>query len=343
MSVKKELVNAVQVQSTNDASIVSKCSMANSNYVRDDYVKHFVEKQKKRAPLIHLGYYTRSVIFSELLVKFIKYLHINKILKFQIISCGSGFDTSYWRLSEDGLLSNSLFIEIDYPNVINRKLALINQSEKLRSVLHLKIDESSNVKKLNPNYFLLCADLCDIKMVESLLKDVNIDFDVPTLFLSECVITYMKEADSNRLIEWMSKKFKNSAFVNYEQIHPEDGFGEVMLRHFDKLQSSLNSVRTYPDCLSHKERYKLLGFEKSAVASEWDFLELLTTVDERKRVLMLEQFDEFEEFHMKCTHYVVAVAANNALSAWPDQINIMELYQYCEKAEFSLESAGEGF
>lgn len=63
---------------------------------------------------------------------------------------------------------------------------------------------------------------------------------------------------SNKLIEWMSKKFKNSMFVNYEQIHPEDGFGEVMLRHFNKLQSTLHSVKAYPDCESHKKRYKLL-------------------------------------------------------------------------------------
>lgn len=56
----------------------------------------------------------------------------------------------------------------------------------------------------------------------------------------------------------MAKKFKNSAFINYEQIHPNDGFGIVMLRHFDKLQSPLFSVEQYPDCASHLKRYKKL-------------------------------------------------------------------------------------
>lgn len=78
------------------------------------------------------------------------------------------------------------------------------------------------------------------------------------------------------------------------------------------------------------------GFQKSVVSSEWNFLELLTSLDERKRVLTLEQFDEFEEFHLKCTHYVVAIAMNNTLCDWPTQMNIIEPstpYKYSENGK----------
>mgnify|MGYP002715714424 CR=1 FL=1 len=60
------------------------------------------------------------------------------------------------------------------------------------------------------------------------------------------------------MLEWIAKKFQNGAFINYEQIHPNDGFGTIMLKHFDKLQSSLFSVKKYPDCDSHYLRYKNL-------------------------------------------------------------------------------------
>lgn len=116
----------------------------------------------------------------------------------------------------------------------------------------------SNVKRLNSNYILLGTDLSNIKNLENLLDNTHIDYECPTLFISECVITYMKVDDSDRLINWMSRKFFNSAFVNYEQIQPNDGFGTVMLRHFDKLQSPLLSVTKYPNCKSHEERYKEL-------------------------------------------------------------------------------------
>lgn len=55
--------------------------MANMQYIKDDFVKYFVGREKNRAPLIHLGYYTRSVILTQILVKFIEYLNLNKILK----------------------------------------------------------------------------------------------------------------------------------------------------------------------------------------------------------------------------------------------------------------------
>lgn len=91
------------------------------------------------------------------------------------------------------MLNNSLFIEIDYPNVMNRKSALIMLSYKLRSILKNFELRNDRIKKLNSNYILLCADLCDMKTIDSLLTDINVDFDAPTLFLSECAITYMRE------------------------------------------------------------------------------------------------------------------------------------------------------
>lgn len=61
---------------------------------------------------------------------------------------------------------------------------------------------------------------------------------------------------SKLLLEWMAKRFTCSTFINYEQIHPTDGFGQIMLNHFKKLQCTLHSVNHYPNCASHCSRYK---------------------------------------------------------------------------------------
>ena len=42
-----------QVQGTNDNSIVSKCSMSAAGYFHDPFLKRFVAKNAKRAPLIN--------------------------------------------------------------------------------------------------------------------------------------------------------------------------------------------------------------------------------------------------------------------------------------------------
>ena len=50
----------------------------------------------------------------------------------QIVSLGAGLDTTYWRLHEEALLPHC-YIEIDFPDVINRKIHTI------RLVMLLKI------------------------------------------------------------------------------------------------------------------------------------------------------------------------------------------------------------
>ena len=47
------LYTGFQVQGTNDNSIVSKCSMSAAGYFNDPFLKNFVAKNAKRAPLIN--------------------------------------------------------------------------------------------------------------------------------------------------------------------------------------------------------------------------------------------------------------------------------------------------
>lgn len=42
----------------------------------------------------------------------------------------------------------------------------------------------------------------------------------------------------------------------------------------------------------------------------------ITTSEEKQRVLELEPFDEFEEWHLKCCHYVLVIASNGELRNW---------------------------
>lgn len=53
----------------------------------------------------------------------------------------------------------------------------------------------------------------------------------------------------------MASEFENATFVTYEQIHPDDGFGQVMVRHFANLQIPLLSVSRYPTLNHQTQRY----------------------------------------------------------------------------------------
>lgn len=54
---------------------------------------------------------------------------------------------------------------------------------------------------------------------------------LPTFFLSECVMVYMEPAESRALIRWVADSFTRAVFVTYEQIHPDDAFGRVMMEN----------------------------------------------------------------------------------------------------------------
>lgn len=47
------------------------------------------------------------------------------------------------------------------------------------------------------------ADLCDVRDLEDKLKQCGLNPALPTLFLSECVLVYLKPEDSTGVIEVM--------------------------------------------------------------------------------------------------------------------------------------------
>jgi len=68
------------------------------------------------------------------------------------------------------------------------------------------------------NYHIVGADLRQLPEFESRLRQSGIDFDLPTLFIAECVLVYIETALTNDLLKWIATNFKTVAFINYEQV-----------------------------------------------------------------------------------------------------------------------------
>lgn len=60
---------------------------------------------------------------------------------------------------------------------------------------------------------------------------------------------------SDQVISWAAKNIPQSLFVLYEQIGPCDPFGQIMQNHFHKINSSLHSLRQYPDAAAQRCRF----------------------------------------------------------------------------------------
>ncbi|KFM57357.1 Leucine carboxyl methyltransferase 2, partial [Stegodyphus mimosarum] len=183
----------MQVQNTNDSSIVSKLSSANKGYFVDEFLNFFVARSQNRSPIINRGYYIR---FKAIDGAFQSWFTVAASYKnAQIVSLGAGFDSSYFRYkSINKLPSDCRYIEIDFPAVIHRKLECIKRSNLLgmnfNSALKPSIKDSKIVASTG-EYIMLGCDLNDTKSLQESFDLLEVNYSVPTLFLSECAITYM--------------------------------------------------------------------------------------------------------------------------------------------------------
>merc|ERR1712107_753500 len=69
--------------------------------------------------------------------------------------------------------------------------------------------------------------------LESAMARADFQSNVPTLFLSECVLVYMQATHVDAIIKWAANAVQDapSAMVVYEQTNPSDRFGKVMVEN----------------------------------------------------------------------------------------------------------------
>lgn len=89
-----------------------------------------------------------------------------------------------------------------------------------------------------PDYSLISGDLREFEaaVLPKLLEE-GFSPDIPTLFLSECVMIYIEPDKSDSIVQWAAQAMKAPAmFLTFEQILPDDRFGQVMI---DNLKANM--------------------------------------------------------------------------------------------------------
>ncbi|KAL9681567.1 hypothetical protein QQ045_013352 [Rhodiola kirilowii] len=241
--------NKAAVQATNDDASASKLSCVKKGYMKDDYVHLFVRRHVRRAPIINRGYFARWAALRKLLFQFLdagKEVNRGSLVKKQILSLGAGFDTTYFQLQ---VLRKPpyLYVELDFKEVTSKKASLINTCPKLRH----KIGENATImpdegQVLSDSYKLLPVDLCDIPKLDEVIARANMDPGMPTYIIAECVLIYLDPDSSRNIVSWASRTFSTSIFFLYEQILPDDAFGQQMIRNLESRGCALLSLYSTP-------------------------------------------------------------------------------------------------
>ncbi|XP_074716830.1 tRNA wybutosine-synthesizing protein 4 isoform X2 [Strix uralensis] len=268
------------------------------------------------------GYYIRARAVDHCVQDFL--LKTQGHPRTQILSLGAGFDSLYFRLKDVGLLHHTVVYEVDFPNVACQKAALIKRMKELSALVGDTGGERLGVITFSgEDYKLLGVDLSELSELERALEEAGLDNEIPTLFIAEVVLTYMESSRSDALIRWAAERFPRACFLLYEQMRPGDPFGHVMQQHFSQLSSALRSLAQYPDCEAQQRRFFEQGWTECSVMDMNEFFTCCTPEDEQQRVQALEPFDEYEEWHLKCSHYFVLTASKGMEPSWTPLLSNM--------------------
>ena len=323
------------VQQTNEDATLCKRSAVNFGYWHDPYIEHMMSLSgcERKAPEIHLGYFTRVTGLRALLEK-----ALNKIAeeranpRVQIVNLGAGFDTLYWRLKDELAESKRerllhSFIEVDLPGVTAKKCMRIKKSKALLSKV---ADEDGEVKLSRTDlhgsdYHVVAADIANAAMVEKKLDECQVDYHCPTILVAECVLVYLTPSVVSAFLKWCSKKFQDAlVFLGHEQLNMNDRFGQVMMENLSARGCGLPGVASCKDKDTQVKRFLETGFDGGMCWTMNEVYDMLpkTVVD---RVDRLELFDERELMKQLFEHYCLTVSWRNANNLDFDSVDFSTL------------------
>nr|XP_036585769.1 leucine carboxyl methyltransferase 2 [Colletotrichum truncatum]KAF6795960.1 leucine carboxyl methyltransferase 2 [Colletotrichum truncatum] len=302
------------IMATNSSSIVSKRSVERLYYPDEPhYFRFFVKKFQRRAPLINRGYHLRLKVIDTLVRRF---LEKPSNLKKVVVNLGCGSDVLPWQceVRYPGACRNVAFIDVDYPDLIQKKRRIVLETPELQSILGTwEVNDDSPLVLRSRKY---CQIGCDLRQLSTLEKCLSELFDISNtefFFVAEVSITYMDTDGADGVIKWAGA-LQNAEFCLLEQILPDGPnhpFANTMLKHFNKLNTPLKSVHRYPCVATQEARFKTLGWTEVESWTLWETWadDLFMKAAERQALDAVEPFDEWEEFALFASHYFVIHAA----------------------------------
>ncbi|KAJ6258962.1 tRNA methyltransferase ppm2 [Drechslerella dactyloides] len=298
-----DAANNAAIVATNDSSIVSKRSVEKL-YVADrtdHLLRYFVPKFQRRSPLINRGYWLRMRLIRKAVEDFINIDGDSpKYLAGLLAS-----DPLPFYYAKDFPHIN--FVDIDFPESINRKCEIIRNTPELVGRLNGPSEPPStrSIVFAAGNYVAAGIDLSNLEMLNELFGSMCQETD-QFLFISEVAITYMPVKDADALIKWASK-FPNARFSLIEQIlpaGPKHPFASTMLSHFRKINSPLRNIGDYPTLSSQVQRFYNSGWKSVNACDLYGAWCNLVPDDEKSSVDSVEAFDEYEDFVLFGQHYL---------------------------------------
>ncbi|OWZ62162.1 leucine carboxyl methyltransferase 1 [Cryptococcus neoformans] len=334
------------VRLTDDDAASSRLSAAQAGYLHDPFASLLYKapmsqpgafppqgaSRARKPPLINVGTHHRTWGIDLLVDRFLQ--SGGK----QVVSLGAGSDTRFWRLMSRATPPDlAKYVEIDFPHLTSPKAQRIARHRKLSQYLDSPLDPSAattpampppgqhsykvskgGTQLSSPLYTLIPLDLRPspsepASSISSILTHhilPQLDPNLPTLFLAECLFPYMSPDDSKEIIKWFGETFHSCMGVVYEMVGLDDSFGNVMRRNLAVRNLSIpGSIFSTPESQAGRFTSPVLEggkFDSAGAKTLWQIREEDVGPEELQRISKLEILDEIEELRLVLEHYVIA-------------------------------------
>ncbi|CAI5710905.1 unnamed protein product [Peronospora destructor] len=319
---------------TETAFDAAKCkfSAVTLGYFQDPFLHFFVDKPTRRIPLIHRGYYLRHTVIT-------RYATSSRI---NIVSLGAGFDTLFFRLLEQQKFAGMVsFTEVDCDAIASAKTKLLNDPVIRAGLFPKDIgnlmvvtspaadDVAWQCRVPSGSYSLIACDLGDIQRLKTALHATGVERSLPTLMLGECVLSYLAPEKGTKLLQWLAETFSCSSIAVYDPIglqasdgsdiasastQPKkqpDAFGSTLQRYFAVKGCALRGARGYQTAADHSRRLLARAhWKRCSILDMNGVFAACTTAEEKRRLALLEPFDEYPDWMLCNAHYAIYLAGN---------------------------------
>ncbi|KAL3232135.1 Leucine carboxyl methyltransferase 1 [Nakaseomyces bracarensis] len=253
-------------------------------------------------PVMNYGTYLRTLAIDERVFQFVER---NGDGPLQIVNIGCGSDLRMVPLlrhtGHDTQFQSQgpaiRYVDLDYMESVKLKRDTLEKSPVLSSMLQ---DE---------RYVLESCDLRDIEATKELLLRLT-DPKVPTLIISECVLCYLPEKESQSLIDCIIDTYTEGEWVSYDPIGgsaQNDRFGVIMQQNLrESRQLEMPTLLKFNSCATYASRWTQRNNSvfKSEIMDMWQYYNDSVSPQEKNRLKTLQFMDEVEELKIMQSHYV---------------------------------------
>ncbi|QLQ78314.1 hypothetical protein HG537_0A05610 [Torulaspora globosa] len=258
---------------------------------------------KTSFPVMNYGTYLRTVAIDLALDEFLK--RVGDGRKVQVVNLGCGSDLRMIPLLRN--LSDLFYVDVDYERSISVKSKVLWESPMLREMLDLKREDSTG--EVSSDRYKLVA--CDLNRLDQTMQSLQAltSPDYPTVIITECLLCYMRDRESQQLIDSVMGFYKSGSWISYDPIGgsaPDDRFGVIMQNN---LKESRNLDMPTLMIYNSTERYASRFHDADTTAIDmWELFTSQISNEECARLRSLQFLDEIEELKVMQKHYLLLVA-----------------------------------